>query len=78
MALSQPGREFRWTYPRDKDTGTTDARYHNRTPSQGDGEIPLYLLRRKRTDHSTAPKFGRVCPACGVQRSRTNRCECNS
>ena len=29
-------------------------------------------------DASTPPKRGRICPACGIERSVSNRCDCNS
>jgi hypothetical protein len=44
--------------------------YHNNPTQQGGHGY------RKATKRQSGP--GKVCPGCGLQRSRANRCECNS
>jgi hypothetical protein len=34
------------------------------------------MLRKKAIKRSSG--FGSVCPSCGIARSRSNKCECNS
>jgi hypothetical protein len=48
----------------------TKGDYHNDDPSEGKP------LRRKEIKRSSG--YGTKCPSCGISRSRSNKCECNS
>jgi hypothetical protein len=43
--------------------------YHNQDPSNK-------IRFKKRINRDSGP--GTICIACGIERSKTNKCECNS
>jgi hypothetical protein len=49
--------------------------YHRVVPSTKD--LPLYLFGKK-TSTDRNDLAGKTCPSCGIKRSKTNKCECNS
>ena len=64
---------------------TTDGRTH--TDFRYNKEGVYHNTPAKRPSASTSTRFdtsvrivrhGNICPGCGMQRSRTNKCECNS
>jgi hypothetical protein len=57
------------TYPTQDFRYNRQGVYHNEPPSNR----PIRKKRIKR-DSGTGP----ICPGCGLGRSMTNKCECNS
>jgi hypothetical protein len=60
-------KQFDFNYSRE------EGRYRRSVPST----FPTYLRKKKvSTDRSNLR--GKVCPSCGITRSMTNLCDCNS
>jgi hypothetical protein len=62
MAMTTPGREYRFF--------NRTGEYNNRAA------LPHHPRRASTVRTQTGP--GMICPACALQRSVTNKCDCNS
>lgn len=62
MSLSQ--------YPKQDYRYFTSGEYSNRAPK------PRVIHKGEAT--KTSSGLGKVCPSCGITRSKSNKCECNS
>lgn len=57
------------TYPSHEFRYNRAGHYHNAPPTN-------LIVRKKRIKRDSGT--GQVCPGCGLVRSMTNKCECNS
>lgn len=55
-------------YPKQDFRYNPKGEYHN-IPSD-----PNKIRFRKRTNQTTDPKFGKVCPGCGITTPRSGKC----
>lgn len=60
--------DYNWSFSRDG-----DVHYRKSIPSSFD-----VTKRRRKVSQDRSDLRGKVCPSCGLTRSMTNLCDCNS